>query len=95
MKKPSKKKATGRNDRDVVFVPLDLPVELEAKLQVLAAKAGLTLNDYLSKLTSELHERLESLSLQPVKSLTLRPVTEPAPRDLLPVRVQFENSHEE
>jgi hypothetical protein len=98
MKKPSKKRATGRSDQDLVFVPIDLPIELEAKLQILAAKAGLTLNDYLSQVLPELIERRESLSLHPVKSFTCGSVVEQdrlAPGDLLPVPVQFENSHQD
>jgi hypothetical protein len=97
MKKPSKEKAK-RNDQDLVFVPIDLPESLEQKLRDDAAKAGLTLNDYLSKRLPELHERHESLSLHPVKSLTLSSVVEQdqlAPGDLLPVPVEFENSHQD
>jgi hypothetical protein len=96
MKKPSKRK-TKRNDQDLVFVPIDLPIELEEKLRAKADKAGLTLNDYLSKVTSERIERYACLSLHPVKSLTFGSVVEQdqlAPIDLLPVPVQFENSHQ-
>jgi hypothetical protein len=98
MKNHRRKKATRRHDEDLVFVPIDLPIELEAKLQILAAKAGLTLNDYLSKVTSEQLRRCESWSLHPVKSLTFGPVEKQgqlAPSDLLPVKVQFNNTRQD
>jgi hypothetical protein len=98
MKKPSKrKKATRRYDQDLVFVPIDLPESLEEKLRDDADKAGISLNDLLSKALSELPERCESWSLPPVKSLTFGSVVEQdqfAPGDLLPVPVQFNNSRQ-
>jgi hypothetical protein len=80
-----------RSMKDQVFVPIDLPESVEQELRKGRSQRHQPLNE---QITRELTQQIEAWD-HPVKSLKFGSVTEQdqlAPSDLLPVKVQFNNS---